>query len=452
MNRTQMSVVIALVLAFPLASRSAGQSLVDFRDAVRNSEPSLMTVIVNSAGAIPEPDAAEEVAEAEPPRGRRIEILRPDGQPLNRFRDGQARRLANARPAQTTSAAFAVGDSMVVAFVGGPVKSVTVQNAGGDQSEGTVVALDYVTGLAAIKADLVPESGLIVSAADTEPGMPVIAAGIADRGLVTDSGMVSTRPMATGSGVGTTPTIDFGAGRQITGAPVLDATGIVVGVLVPSRNGGLVCARSTHVLRLIEAATAATPHDLKRGLIGIQFEGSGPLVQQVSPGSAAEQAGIEAGDLIQQIDTMAIRDAAEVVAAVADARAGQTLQIVVLRGDQTMTLPVTLTEHPDQRIAQSIPEGDTFPAQQAFEFRDGQLFPLDIAPGAPPIPPAMRRFRMDELFREFQTPDGPLWRMPRQGEAEGDGFQSERGDAEETLKELQRQMERLNQKLDREND
>ncbi|QDV88133.1 S1C family serine protease [Planctomycetes bacterium TBK1r] len=452
MNRTQMSVVIALVLAFPLASRSAGQSLVDFRDAVRTSEPSLLTVIVDSADAIADPNAADDVAEAAPPRGRRIEILRPDGQPLNRFRDGQARGLVNARPGKTTSAAFAVGDSMVVAFVGGPVNSVTVQNAGGDESEGTVVALDYVTGLAAIKTELAPESGLIVSAAETEPGMPVLAAWIADRGLVTDSGMVSTRAIPTGSGVGTTPTLDFGAGRQMIGAPVLDATGIVVGVLVPSRNGGLVCARSTHLLRLVEAANAPEPHDLKRGLIGIQFEGSGPLVQQVSPGSAAEQAGIEAGDLIQQIDTMAIRDAAEVVAAVADARAGETLQIVVLRGDQTLTLPVTLTEHPDQRIAQNIPDGGAFPAQQAFELRDGQLFPLDIAPGAPPLPPAMRRFRMDELFREFQAPDGPLWRIPRQGEAEGDGFQSERGDVEETLKELQRQMERLNQKLDREND
>ncbi|QEG02454.1 Serine endoprotease DegS [Stieleria maiorica] len=450
MNRVQTCLVVAFLLPLSTesSSRASAQTLVDFREAVRSTESALMTVVV---------DAAHQ--QAEQPQGRRIEILRPDGAPLNQFRGGLPRRDIDRRPLETNSAAFAIGDSMIVAFVGDSVTSVTVQAASDDQADGKVVALDHVTGLAVIQTDLAPESGLVVSAAETEPGQPVVAAWITERGLVTDSGMVSTRPIATASGVGTTPTIDFGTGRQMTGAPVIDATGIVVGVLVPSHTGGLVCVRSTHLLRLIESATGDTPKDLKRGLIGIQFEGGGPLVQQVSPDSAAQQAGIAAGDLIRRVGPTSIRDSQEVVAAVADARAGETLEITVVRGDQTITLPVTLQEHPDQRIARHRPTDGTLPLQQAFELRDGQLVPLEIDPDADPFPPGIRRFPMEDLFRNFQvpggdlqTPGGPFWRTPRPDDGQDDGKDLERSDVEKTLKELQRQMEQLNQQLGTERD
>ncbi|WP_182869323.1 S1C family serine protease [Rhodopirellula sp. JC639] len=410
-----------------------------------------MTVIIDAAH---QPADRDVPADAEqplnPPQGRRLEILRPDGGPLNQFRDRIPRRAVDRRPVETSSAAFAIGDSMIVTFVAGPVDSVTVQNAAGDQADGKVIAMDHVTGMAVIQTDIAPESGLVVSAAETEPGQPVIAAWISDRGLVTDSGMVATRPIATASGVGTTPTIDFGTGRQMTGAPVIDATGIVVGALVPSNTGGLVCVRSAHILRLIESATGDTPQNLKRGLIGIQFEGDGPLVQQVSPDSAAQAAGIAAGDLIRHVGSTSIRDAQDVVAAVADARAGESLEITVVRGDQTLTLPVTLQEHPNQQIAQRQPSRSALPLQQAFELRDGQLVPLEIDPNADPFPPGMRRFEMEDLFRNFQTPGGPLWRMPQPGKGDDDGTNLDRSDVEKTLKELQRQMERLNQQLDSE--
>lgn len=457
MRRTMMKQVVCLIAlaamqSVPLALQASAQTLVDFRESIRTAEPALVTVTVDPDDQVVDaegPDldeadnqaAGDQAQERVRPQGPRFEFFDLNGRPI--APNERARRRPAMQPQTVRSAGFAVDDSIVIAYIGSPAQTVSITNRHGDRFTGKVVSLDYVTGLAAIKVNEAPESTLVVSAAETEPGMPVVAAWLDDV-LKSDAGMIASRPAATGSGIGMSPSIDFGSGDQMVGAPVLDASGIVVGVLVPSRNGGLVCARAAGVMRLIESATGDQPQDLKRGLVGIQFEGGGPLVLEVSPDSGASAAGIKAGDMVKRVGEADVRDARQIVAAVANARAGDTVEIVVDRNGETMTIPVTLTEHPEQRIASNQRGGGMMGMNQAFELKDGKLVPMEIDPNANPMFRGFGGFPMEDMFRGFPQPDG----MFRQGPNRLDGFRIERSDVEKTLKELQRQMEELNERLE----
>ena len=69
---------------------------------------------------------------------------------------------------------------------------------------------------------------------------------------------------------------------------------------------------------------------------------NGALVQFVEPGSPAEEAGIERGDIITRIEERAITSTEDVFAAVRANDIGQEVAVVVIRSDAQRTLRVTL--------------------------------------------------------------------------------------------------------------
>ncbi len=442
---------IAVALSIATVESAAGQSFVDFREAVRVAEPSLTTVIVDPNAVAANDGQADEPAEANGAENRnaggpRIEWFGIDGRPIGEMPGMGRRGMLQSARGETIGSAVAVGETLLIAHVGSPVQTVSVEDVRGDEVEGTVRAFDYVTGLAAIEVPGASYPALLVTAAETEPGMPVVAAWIEEGILVTDAGMIATHPIATDPSVGATPRVDFGGGNQMSGAAVLDASAMLVGILIPNQIGRHVCAPAGIVRRLMEAASKEQPYDLKRGLVGIQFQGGGPLVAEVSPDSAAEKAGIQAGDLVTQVDTLPVSRSADVVAAVASARAGDTLDITVKRGEQTMTIPVTLTEHPQQLLAGRPSAGQGFGRGQAFELQDGQLVPMDIPPNEFPGEGGLLP---RDLLRQWGQQGLPLWPGPADGQLEG--FGGERDGVEDTLRDLRRQMEQLNNKLDQRN-
>jgi S1-C subfamily serine protease len=64
---------------------------------------------------------------------------------------------------------------------------------------------------------------------------------------------------------------------------------------------------------------------------------TGALVERVFPGSAAERAGIQAGDVILQVNDAEISAASDVKSLIGSVRAGTLLKIVYLRSGQTFT-------------------------------------------------------------------------------------------------------------------
>ena len=298
------------------------RNAVDFRDAVRSLEPSLLTVVVSPRNqVVAENDAQAVPPDQDLPGGARFEMLDLNGRPLRGL--GNRAAMGQIAPREDiTSAAYAVDDSTLIAYVGGPADSVAVISPSGDEAKGVVLAVDYVTGARSDSCADAMYPSLILTAGSWRPGMPVLAGWLENNDLILDSGMVSSRPISSRSGVGATPRIDFGGSQPIAGSPVIDATGVVIGTMVPGRDGRLVCATASNIARLIDQATSDNPSDLKRGLVGVQFEDGGPLVMEVSPDSGAAEAGVKAGDLVSQVGELKVRNAADVIAAVAMAAPG----------------------------------------------------------------------------------------------------------------------------------
>lgn len=70
----------------------------------------------------------------------------------------------------------------------------------------------------------------------------------------------------------------------------------------------------------------------------------GVLVRSVNKGSAAEKAGIKAGDVIVKVDTEKVSSPSEVTSAIRSVRSKKTFPVTVVRNRQEMTLSVTLEE------------------------------------------------------------------------------------------------------------
>jgi putative serine protease PepD len=67
----------------------------------------------------------------------------------------------------------------------------------------------------------------------------------------------------------------------------------------------------------------------------------------VEPGTPAETAGVEAGDLVVAADGVAIDGATGLIAAIRDLEPGDSTTITVVRDGERIDLDVTLTERPE---------------------------------------------------------------------------------------------------------
>ena len=75
----------------------------------------------------------------------------------------------------------------------------------------------------------------------------------------------------------------------------------------------------------------------------------GLVVAQVPPGGPAGKAGMEPGDVIVSIAGHVVRDLQTLIAALGRLSPGKTVPVVVLRGDERVTLKVTLGARPGGR-------------------------------------------------------------------------------------------------------
>jgi serine protease Do len=74
----------------------------------------------------------------------------------------------------------------------------------------------------------------------------------------------------------------------------------------------------------------------------------GVQVRKVVPGDPAEQTGIKDGDVLVEFNGWKITDVDEFRSRVARTKIGSTVPVKLLRGNQTLTVNVTLTEQPDE--------------------------------------------------------------------------------------------------------
>ena len=348
----------------------------------------------------------------------------------------------------TVRAGFAVSADHVLTQLDSASDELTITTADNNQHDAKVVVRDNVTGLCIAKVEGVDLVSMVVGDGAPQPGLPVVTTWIESGTQRCKQGMISSPLNSSHAKVGMTQHVDFSGTSTVTGSPIVDAAGVLVGVTIQSDDGDVVCVPASQLARLIDAALASEPKDLDRGLVGVAFSDTEPVVMKVTDGSPADSAGLKEGDRVSRIDNFLIKSAQDVIAAVAMARAGDSVEVTVQRGDETSTHELTLGQHPQQRITMSpIPgEGDGAPGnaivrQQGWQLKDGKLVPMDLDADG----------NIDMVFpKEFQEmfKNGPgilpnQFRVPRRFQ----GLRVERSDTEEAIRELEAERDRQAEKI-----
>ena len=153
-----------------------------------------------------------------------------------------------------------------------------------------------------------------------------------------------------------------------SGGPLADAAGNVVGIntAVATDSSGIGFAIPIDIAKPI-MAQAVRGDSLSRPWIGIRFQSIDPQVKQqlnltvdngavitasggtapaVESGSPADKAGLKDGDVILSINGIVIDSEHPLDALLVQFSPGDTVQLSVLRGGQTITVPLTLGVRP----------------------------------------------------------------------------------------------------------
>lgn len=153
-----------------------------------------------------------------------------------------------------------------------------------------------------------------------------------------------------------------------SGGPLVNIDGEVIGINVAIVAG----ANSIGFAIPINTARSVVPMliekgKVSRGYLGVSIrdakdfeardtlnlpDNDGALVNEVQPGTPAEQAGIKPYDVIRKVNGEPTRSAAEVMRKIASYAPGTTVSVEVIRNGQTLTIPITLAERNPELLAE----------------------------------------------------------------------------------------------------
>ncbi|MDO5083014.1 MAG: trypsin-like peptidase domain-containing protein [Arachnia propionica] len=234
----------------------------------------------------------------------------------------------------------------------------------GDRShQASVVGTDPSTDLAVIRLDDPPATFSVIQWGDSASltvGQPVMAVGnpLGLSDTVT-TGIISAlnRPVTTDSVVTAAIQTNAAINPGNSGGALVDASGALIGITssiasLPSSQGqtgnigigfAIPAAQVRYVAeQLIANGVAEHAHlgvTARDGAAGTQL---GASIDQVSPGSAAADAGLTPGDLVTAVDTTPVTGTESLVALIRNHEVGQQVTLAVLRGGTTEEIRVTL--------------------------------------------------------------------------------------------------------------
>jgi S1-C subfamily serine protease len=246
--------------------------------------------------------------------------------------------------------------------VSGKVKSIKVRLADGRELEGRLLASNATYDLAAIKVEAAGLPVLALSRIETlRTGAPMLALGRAPdgRGITVNPGILSSPSRLAGRGIQTDARLNFGN----VGGPLVDLEGRLVAITCKvdvkyasdrGQNSGVGFAiphdRFRDVLAELKAGRSVL--ESRRAFLGVRNaeqseEGEGFHVAEVVPASAAERAGIKAGDVVTEIDGRRIRSFDDLRAAIARKNPGERIKVRVRRGEDALEMECELGWTPD---------------------------------------------------------------------------------------------------------
>jgi S1-C subfamily serine protease len=299
------------------------------------------------------PDDVTDIATAVAPSVAAVEIRAPGG-PRGEAVTGQGSAVI------IDEAGLLATNAHVVDGAG----AITVRLADGSRYEAELVGVDPTTDLAVLAVDA---TGLpAATLADDLPAVGATAVAIGSpfglEGSVT-AGIVSALDR-TLSGRGGTLTgliqTDAAINPGNSGGALVDARGRVIGINTAilsgsGTNGGVGFAVPAPVVQDITEQLIATG-TVRRAVLGVAGQDvdpqvaaaygleaeSGALLLRIEPGSSADEAGLEPGDLVTAVDGAAISSMAELAIAIREREPGDELRLEVVRGGETRELTATL--------------------------------------------------------------------------------------------------------------
>jgi S1-C subfamily serine protease len=239
-------------------------------------------------------------------------------------------------------------------------ETVTVRFADGEQVEGTVLGGTEGADVAVVQVD---RTGLPAAelALDEDPHVGQLAIAVGSpwglQGTVT-AGIVSAVDQAIPSGTSARAVLqtDAAINPGNSGGPLVDRDGRVLGINVSifslsGANDGVGFAVPIDVAHDI-AERVVAGEEIEGAFLGVKLDmvesgQAGAVITEVTSGSAADEAGLQVGDLVVEIEGSRVLRPADLAAQVQTHQPGSTVDLVVVRDGEEQTLSVTLGERPD---------------------------------------------------------------------------------------------------------
>jgi serine protease Do len=255
-------------------------------------------------------------------------------------------------------------------------EKIRVRLSGGKEYQATVKGRDPKTDLAIIQISNPPSDLPYLTLGDSDAirvGDWVMAVGNPfGLGNTVTQGIISAKGRVIGAGpydnfLQTDAAINPGN----SGGPLLDLKGEVVGIntAIVSSGQGIGFAIPSNLAKSI-IPQLEEKGKVTRGMLGVQVqtvtpelaksfglaEPKGALVAEVNPGSPAEKAGIQRGDIIIEFNSQPIREMNELPRFVAAIAPGTKAEVKVLRNGKEKRFQVTITEMKEERQARAPQE------------------------------------------------------------------------------------------------
>ncbi|MEM6488912.1 MAG: DegQ family serine endoprotease [Pseudomonadota bacterium] len=355
-----MPPAVALLDPAPAAARGAPDSFADLAEALSPS-----VVNISTSQRVERPERG----------GQRL----PEGNPFNDLFEDFFRRGRPQGPRQVES----LGSGFVISAEGFVVTNnhviegadeITVNFADGTSLPAQLVGTDPKTDLAVLKVEPLAPLPFVAfgDSRSARVGDWVVAIGNPfGLGGSVSAGIISARNRDINSG----PYDDFiqtdaAINRGNSGGPLFNMAGEVIGVntAIISPTGG-----SIGIGFAVPSALAANVVDqlrqfgeTRRGWLGVRIqvvndemaealgldEAGGALVADVTEGGPAEEAGLEAGDVILRFNGADIEEMRDLPRIVAETAVGSSVRVTIFRDGKTQNLRVTLGRLEEGEAAQ----------------------------------------------------------------------------------------------------
>jgi len=155
-----------------------------------------------------------------------------------------------------------------------------------------------------------------------------------------------------------------------SGGPLINARGEAIGINTLIMTGGAQQYSGVGFAVPINVARGILPQlrdkgHVVRGWLGVQVQGvdedlakslkmsdsKGALVSNVAPGSPADEAGLEPGDVVRAVDGKPVETSSDLSSRVASTGPGTRIALDVLRDGADRTIDVKLGTFPDEQVA-----------------------------------------------------------------------------------------------------